>query len=460
MMNNRTRATLLASALIFGSSMVGCSGASLDRRPAASAAQAPVTASRIEKALAAKDFARALTEAERLVSASPQEGSYRALLGRAYLANGRYASARAAFADAVALGNHEVRTIVSLALVTAGTGNPAQARELLSQNIGNLPAGDYGLAMAIAGDPQEGVRALLEAVAMTDATAQTRQNLAYAFALAGDWQQARLTASQDMGSETVQQRLSQWAQLAQPDSEPFRVAALTGVLPRLDDAGMPARLALDYDNLPVRQANSGTLVQQASADVDRAAPPVEQPVEMAAAAAPVSTETLAAAFDPATTSAAPVAGASSDTMREALKASFASKGRSGRTLVDAFPKPIPTEKASDWVVQLGAYDSPAVAADKWARLSKRRTGLRGFAVVNSTIDLKGRVFHRLAIRGFGDRSGAMSLCASMRASGQPCFVRVDDKASAGMMARAGTARGKQAAAAAAPAMTSRRVASR
>jgi hypothetical protein len=314
--------------------------------------------------------------------------------------------------------------------------------------------------MAIAGDPQEGVRALLEAVAMTDATAQTRQNLAYAFALAGDWQQARLTASQDMGSETVQQRLSQWAQLAQPDSEPFRVAALTGVLPRLDDAGMPARLALDYDNLPVRQANSGTLVQQASADVDRAAPPVEQPVEMAAAAAPVSTETLAAAFDPATTSAAPVAGASSDTMREALKASFASKGRSGRTLVDAFPKPIPTEKASDWVVQLGAYDSPAVAADKWARLSKRRTGLRGFAVVNSTIDLKGRVFHRLAIRGFGDRSGAMSLCASMRASGQPCFVRVDDKASAGMMARAGTARGKQAAAAAAPAMTSRRVASR
>ncbi len=445
----RTRATLMASALILGSSMVGCSGASLDRRPAIAAAQGPVTATRIEKALASKDFARALLDAERLVAAAPQEASYRALLGRAYLANGRYLSARSAFSDAMTLGNRDVRTIVSLALAEAGTGHGASARALLEQNISNLPAGDYGLAMAIAGDPQEGVRALLEAVAMEGATATTRQNLAYAFALAGDWAQAEMTVTQDMDAATARERLAQWSQAARQGAEPLRVAALIGVMPRLDDAGMPVQLALNaVPGAAVQQASVDGLIGQARADVSAEAPP---PVEMAAAQdAPqpadlpggdglvterVPAATLAAAFD---TPPAPVVRAPDDAMRSALKTAFAR--RSG-TSDDAFSRKLPTpvapEKASDWVVQLGAYDSHAVAAEKWGHIRKARPGLKGYAVVNSTLDLRGRLFHRLAIRGFGDRSDAAALCASMRSSGQACFVRTDDRASAGMMARAG-----------------------
>ena len=165
-MQNRMKATMLASALILGSSMVGCSGASMERRPALSASQGPVIAQRIEKALSSKDYAHALTEAERLVAAAPQEGAYRALLGRAYLANGRYFAAGASFSDAMTLGDSDPRTIISLALVQTGLGHAPRARALLADQIQNIPAADYGLAMALSGDPSEGVRALLEAVQM------------------------------------------------------------------------------------------------------------------------------------------------------------------------------------------------------------------------------------------------------------------------------------------------------
>lgn len=482
-MTNRTRATLLASALIMGSSMVGCSGAGIDHRPAMSAAQARTSATRIEAALASKDFARALLAAEALVATSPRDADYRALLGRTYLANGRYLSARVAFADAMTLGKRDPRTIVSMALVETGIGGAARARALLADNIGNLPAADYGLAMTIAGDPKEGVRALLEAVKMDDATARTRQNLAYAFALSGDWAQAQIVGAQDMDGATLRGRLLQWSQTTRDGAEPLRVAALLGVPPRFDDAGLPVRLALkDVPEPNVRQANAASLIEQAEADVKQQGLPRVTPAQLAAVlpvlpiaqvvpsqlavavqappvaesapvnpavsagsqavkiAEPVPPQFLAAAFEGATRESTPVVRAQTEPMREAVKMAFA---RKERAKLDAVPdKPVASGRDSEWVVQLGAFDSRQIAAEKWQRIRKARPKLSGYTVANSMIDLKGRTFHRLAIMGFGDRAAAMSLCAAMRASGQNCFVRVDDRASAGMMARASVKSGK------------------
>jgi Flp pilus assembly protein TadD len=173
-MHKQTLSTMMASAAILGSSMVGCSGARMESRPAIAASQAPSLAPRVERSLAEQDYARALMQAEELVGVMPTEARYRVLLGRAYLANGRYDSARAAFKDSMTLGNREVRTIISLALAETGLGNAAGARALLSDHISDLPAADYGLAMAMAGDPREGARALMEAVRQPEATAQTR----------------------------------------------------------------------------------------------------------------------------------------------------------------------------------------------------------------------------------------------------------------------------------------------
>src|SRR3546814_3481386 len=77
----------------------------------------------------------------------------------------------------MALGNQESRTIVNLALVRIALGRSAAAQTLLAANADNVPAADYGLAMAMAGNAPEGVRILSEAIHDPSATARTRQNL-------------------------------------------------------------------------------------------------------------------------------------------------------------------------------------------------------------------------------------------------------------------------------------------
>jgi cell division septation protein DedD len=79
--------------------------------------------------------------------------------------------------------------------------------------------------------------------------------------------------------------------------------------------------------------------------------------------------------------------------------------------------------ASAWVVQLGAYDSAAIASEKWQRMARYNTTLGAFPVVNSIATVDGRVYYRLAVSGFGDRLGADGMCRALRADGGRCFVR-------------------------------------
>ncbi|HWJ69056.1 MAG TPA: SPOR domain-containing protein [Sphingobium sp.] len=443
-------------------------------------------APRIEKALADKKYDRALTQAEELVAATPQDASYRSILGRAYLANGRYVSARAAFRDAIMLGHREIRTIVSLSLAETALGDAQAAQAVLVAHISDLPAADYGLAMAMAGNVEEGVRALVEATRQPDATAQTRQNLAYALALGGAWGQARLIAGQDLPARAAEQRMGEWSRGGTGQE---RVIAMLGVAPHGDDAGLPARLALrsgaDDPSAIAQGAAGGDLVTQARADAAAAAAAAAAEVVVASAAvepkaaamavtpdriaapavpsaqtmpvdrvaAPVLAEpaALAVAPDAATLAAifahdegtpALADRAASDPMREAAHAAFQRK---------AGPAPMATKPAaaravakaaagdvavSDWVVQLGAFDSVAIAREKWQQISKRQPRLGGFGEVLSEITVNGRVFHRLAIRGFGDRNMASATCRSLTAAGQACFVRLDDGAGS-RMARGG-----------------------
>lgn len=432
-MRKQTLSTMMASAAILGSSMVGCSGARMESRPAIAANQAPALAPRVEKALVEKDYARALMQAEELVSAMPNEAAYRSLLGRAYLSNGRYDSARTAFKDAMALGNRDVRTIISLSLAETGLGNATGARALLADHISDLPAADYGLAIAMAGDPREGVRALMEAVKQPDATAQTRQNLAYAMALAGSWGQARLIAGQDMSAREAEARIGQWSQAATVGNEQGRVVAMLGVSPRADDTGLPTRLALGGNAAPTQMA-------AASGEARQDLPPAvaDEPAQVATTAvAPSSPSTIAVAmsFDASDSANAPLIRASSDPMRQAARAAFrrsrnndaqAMVARADMSRMMAVIAPAADAKASDWVIQLGAFDTAAIAKAKWQQISRGKTALGAFHEIHSQFSLNGRAFHRLAIRGFGDRSSAYATCQSLRAEGRACFVRLDD----------------------------------
>jgi Flp pilus assembly protein TadD len=440
-MTARTFSRLLASSLIVGSSMVACSGTQT-QHPATLAAQPGVpTANEVEKALGSKDFGRALLVAEQLVEASPREAANRTLLGRAYLANGRFASARTAFEDAMTLGANDPRTIISLALVRTGLDDARGARDLLSDHIADLPAADYGLAMAISGNAEEGVRALLEAAHQPDADAKTRQNLAYALALSGNWGQARLLAGQDLDGSQVQQRMTQWAATAESTALPRRVAALVGVAPRVDDSGLPERLALSRSEPGKLAALAPLPVAPAVATANATAKetPAAQPVAVAhndAPPAPAIKTVAAAQVQALPTAATPVAAAPAAPRTNAAPAAApkparhiadavtATRAKAAQTtaMIDSAP----AKGSSDWVVQVGAVDDARYVDASWKQARTSAYEQQGYRKVTGTITINGQTWHRLALGGFADRNAAVALCGKLQAQGKSCFVRRDD----------------------------------
>lgn len=411
------------ASLLVATTMVGCTGAAF--RPSASVGQPkgdPAKQAAIaEKALASRDATKAVAAAEAAVQLAPDNGAYRQLLGRAYVQAGRFASAEAALSDAMTLGNGDVGTIVSLALVQVAQGRSDAARNLLTTHAGSVPAGDYGLAMAMAGDPQEGVRILSQAIHDPSATARTRQNLAYAYALAGRWKDARMVAGMDMEPLAANKRISDWAQIAEPSLAPMRVAALMGVTIDPNDMGQPVALALSAPSAVAAP------IEMAQAD----------PMPVVEAQAPVQ---VAEAAPAPVVETAPVIKASPKPVRVAVR-DFIIEDRSGKRIAPksrakaqpaaapaarmqqvAFIKPV-ANGASNWVVQLGAYDSAGIAKEKWMQMAGGNMMLSAFPVLTSQATVKGKTFHRLAISGFASRADALSACRIVQSRRGQCFVR-------------------------------------
>ncbi|MEA3048645.1 MAG: hypothetical protein QOG84_481, partial [Sphingomonadales bacterium] len=185
----------------------------------------------------------AQTAMEQAVALSPRDAGYRQLLADIYLKQGRFASARTTYADVLELDPSNVRAGLSVALIQIAQGNPRAAAARLEDLEGRAPAADVGLAFALAGRADRAVQILEEAARGPGATARTRQNLALAYAMTGDWRRARAVAAQDVSPAELPARLQQWAAFARPGAGATRVAALLGVTP-VQDSGQPVRLAL------------------------------------------------------------------------------------------------------------------------------------------------------------------------------------------------------------------------
>lgn len=412
------------SSLLVATTMVGCSGAAF--KPSASAVTPQKDAARLAdnavKALASRDAGTAVAAAEAAVRAAPDNAAYRQILGRSYVAGGRFVSAETALTDAMTLGNSDPRTVVSLALVQIALGRQDAARTLLAAHTDTVPATDYGLALAMAGDPAEGVRILSEAIHDPSANARTRQNLAYAYALAGRWKDARVMAGQDLEPLAANERIAQWASIAEPALAPQRVAALMGVAIDMADAGLPATLALAPSG-----AAPVALAEAAAAPVEADIAPVET-----ASADPAPASKIIETAAPAPSVQAPAAPVRTAAVAKA-KPDFAveSRGAKGKASLAAAParmqqvallKPA-SSGASNWVVQLGAYDTAAIAKDKWMGMARGNSTLAAFPVLTSQATVKGKPYHRLAISGFVNRADAMTLCRTIQAQRGQCFVR-------------------------------------
>ncbi|MGN5373980.1 SPOR domain-containing protein [Sphingomonas hankookensis] len=370
-------------------------------------------ADRAIKALAKRRPAQAVTFAEQAVALSPRDATYRALLGRTYLAAGRFGSASQAFSDVLALDPTDAKAALNLALAQTATGEWIAARETLAAHAARISPADRGLALALAGDPAGGIALLSDAARDPAATATVRQNLALALALDGRWVDARTVASVDMAPAQVDQRLMEWAAFARPEHAAQQVAALLGVTPS-PDRGQPVQLALAAPAEPVALAQADP-APEAPATTAVAVEPVADTPVASPDPAPVQ---LAAAVRPAITFAP---------RREIVQALPAHYMRQAPVRMAARLRPVaaPAGRApatGNYYVQLGAFDNAAVARNAWRRMSRTVPRLAALAPQGMQASVRGASFYRLSVGGLA-RAEAATLCGSVRAKGNRCFVR-------------------------------------
>jgi len=372
----------------------------------------------------------AVRHAEAAVLRSPREAQARAMLGRAYLAAGRFRSAETALGDALALDPSLVRAAVNRAIAQIALGHAEAAGATLEAVRDRAGASDVGLALALLGRMAEARALLLSAARAPGADARTRQNLAFAYAIEGRWNDAATIAAQDVPAELIPERLRRWAMVGQLRTSPaMQVGALLGTLPAADD-GQPAALALVTEPVvlaglvappaepplvvppPVllaRQRDGALFARAPEAEPDRArlgAEPVRPFDAVAFSGPPVMRASRRAApgkvAPPRSTTSAP------SLLRIALPV-----------------RPFVAASRPKWAVQLGAYVDPDRVERAWSRLSVRATFLQAYLPTGSGFRRGGTLFHRLSIGGLNRRGDAVRLCTRIRRSGGQCFIRVD-----------------------------------
>lgn len=421
-MTKSRSALLAASSIVMAAALTGCAlGGGKPKHFGGLAENSNIgVAMRAQAALQQGDVASAVSYAERAVEKSPADAAFRTLLGNAYLAAGRFRSAEAAFADALAIYPNQVGVPLKLALAQVAQGRGEAAAQTLDSYSQVISPADAGLAMALAGRPGAAIETLELAARGDEADSRVRQNLALAHAIAGDWTRARRVAEQDLSGDQLEQRMSEWATFARPGAAATQVASLIGIkAPAATDSGMPVRLALRSQNVR-------------SAAVSVSAPPVtEAPV--LAEAAPQPEMPLA--------EQQPVAVAAADVPPPAAQVQYAAAAPDVAAMVDSLraervkpsgglPKVAELRRAaakrlgmSQAVVQLGAYATEAGVKAGWSTIARRHRDVTAYVPASARFAGARGTVYRLSLKGFASDGEARRLCMQLKSSGATCFVR-------------------------------------
>jgi Flp pilus assembly protein TadD len=440
-MNKSVALKFAVSALAIGTTMVACGPAgsriaSASSKVPKSGQAASALYAKAQEAVRKGDFKEGLGFAERAVELSPRDVGYRMILADLYLKNGRFQSAESTFADVQQLDPGNARASFSVALARIALGRPAGAVAELDRLAETAAPADIGLAYALAGEPRRAIELLEPAARAPGATSRTRQNLALSYALAGDWEKARVTAAQDLSPADLAPRLQSWAALAQPGGGAAQVA----------DSGQPVRLAL-APALPAGTAlaAAGPLPEPAPETVAASAPalaeadvaPEPVPAEAEAAAEPARMATADLPQWVSERAAAEAAAPVEETRplyANAVQAlvtpqpSVIAPTRSIEPSVPRFEAHRRAVRAGQagpgrFAVQLGAYSSASSVERAWGQMLKR-FGFADLTPLSTTVAVPGRgTLHRLSVAGFASREAAGRTCRSIQAKGGACFVR-------------------------------------
>ncbi len=442
---NRTATLALTTAL----GLVALGGCSTQGAP-----RADLSASKAQVALERGESDKAIANAEAAVLAEPRNAAYRAVLAAAYLDHGRFASAATTFEDAMTLGDQSARTALGFALASIGRGDNARAIAVLDDWRDQIPAADLGLALALAGDTNRGVDILGGALRAGENSPKLRQNLAYAYALQGNWRAARVMAAEDVPPDQLDARISQWAAMTGRENFQHRVAGLLGV-PVKADAGQPVMLALDSsrgaEQLAAEAGAMATPYAYASelppvegfasaAAAPRELPPIDgvpvgartaEPAPQVAVAAPPvrAPENFAEAFS----AEAPTGSSITQVVADAIR--FVSNPTVQAAPTRAGAAPVPkaarvaarTDKvAGSQLIQLGSFRSEAGARRAWGVYAQQCPELSDYQMVITQATVRGKTYFRVSAGGFQVAS-ANGMCGKMRAKGQGCIAWADGK---------------------------------
>lgn len=412
--------TALAAGLLSG-----CAAGGVNHAKFASNAQAALGKGSPDKAIAL---------AEQAVLASPRTAAYRTLLGSAYLRAGRFEAARQAFDEAMQLGEDSGKAALSLALADIALGKGNEAVDTLGTYRDSIPASDYGLAMAMAGQTQTGIAALTDALRNGENTPKVRQNLAYAYALDGSWREAKLMAQQDVPADKLRERLQSWAFMSQPEDTRRRVATLLGA-PVRAEGGQPTALALA--NFP--DANKLAEEAVAMAATEQAPPADAAELAKAAAsampAAPADEAAPQPALADASSAPAPAKLAALDLPPSAAAERAPARPMVANPVVQATHRgvrvaPLAAAPAAggahgSHVVQLGSFSSADGAQRAWRHFAARTPALGSYHSQITQVSVKGRQFWRVQAVGFTGLASARQLCQSVKVKGGVCLVMSD-----------------------------------
>lgn len=432
-MNQPLRFSSAASLIVLGSMIAGCA-ASQARMGSAThfggkADENVGLATRALAALNSNQVPQAIQLAEQAAARTPGAADIRALLGNTYFAGGRFHSAEQAYRDSLTLDPSQPQVVLKLALVEIAQGKNAQAVAVLNQGREVLDASDFGLALALAGRPADAIAVLEPAARDQSADATVRQNLALAHALAGDWNEARAIAAQDVPADQLDGRIHQWMQLATPASPAEQVASLVGVKPALVDAGQPVQLALNKTDAgeAVAAAVPMPAMKAPAPQVAQASPaaPALPTFAPAASPAPVTLASVPPAPPPPR---ATIATLASTAVADA-KAVFSSflPHHAAPVARLAKPRAIAASAKRDGkapiVVQLGAYQSADRVMGAWNGDARKFGALKAYLPMSARFASPRGTFYRLSVRGFSSVSEAKGLCETVRRHGGSCFVR-------------------------------------
>src|SRR4051812_20891306 len=229
-MNQPLRSSSAASLAVIASFLAGCAAPQTVSGGITDFGNGKVgevgLATRALEALNSNKVPQAIQLSEQAVAKSPTDAGFRALLGNAYFAGGRFRSAEAAYTDSLTIYPNQAQVMLKLALVQIALGKKNQAIATLNDARPALGESNYGLAMTLAGRTADAIRVLEPVARDANADATVRQNLALAYAFAGNWDNARAIAAQDVPAGRIDARIHQWMQLTSPKSPAEQVASL------------------------------------------------------------------------------------------------------------------------------------------------------------------------------------------------------------------------------------------